>query len=76
MSVRRFDELDRAPEVFAAHLQDAMPIRLGQEFTAFGHTIARHAGQLARAADPLRDLGIGGSAVGTAVTRAVAVRPS
>jgi fumarate hydratase, class II len=47
------------------HLQDATPIRLGQEFTAFGHTIARHAGQLARAADPLRDLGIGGSAVGT-----------
>src|ERR1700681_3830189 len=25
------------------HLQDATPIRLGQEFTAFGHTIARHA---------------------------------
>jgi aspartate ammonia-lyase len=47
------------------HLQDATPIRLGQEFTAYGHTIARHAEQLARAADPLRDLGIGGSAVGT-----------
>jgi fumarate hydratase class II len=47
------------------HLQDATPIRLGQEFTAYGHVIARRAEQLARAADPLRDLGIGGSAVGT-----------
>jgi len=47
------------------HLQDATPIRLGQEFTAYGHTIARAARRLAVAADDLRDLGIGGTAVGT-----------
>ena len=47
------------------HLQDATPIRLGQEFTAYGHTIARAARRLAAAADDLRDLGIGGTAVGT-----------
>jgi aspartate ammonia-lyase len=47
------------------HLQDATPIRLGQEFTAFGRTVARGAQRIARAADDLRDLGIGGTAVGT-----------
>jgi fumarate hydratase, class II len=47
------------------HLQDATPIRLGQEFSAYGHTIERNAARVADAADGLRDLGIGGTAVGT-----------
>ncbi|HMG19409.1 MAG TPA: lyase family protein, partial [Gemmatimonadales bacterium] len=47
------------------HLQDATPVRLGQEFTAYGHTIERNRERIARAADDLRDLGIGGTAVGT-----------
>ena len=47
------------------HLQDATPIRLGQEFAAYGHTIERNRERLAQAADALRDLGIGGTAVGT-----------
>ena len=47
------------------HLQDATPVRLGQEFTAYGHTVERHGARIARAADDLRDLGIGGTAVGT-----------
>jgi aspartate ammonia-lyase len=47
------------------HLQDATPIRLGQEFTAYGRTIERSRDRIAGAADALRDLGIGGSAVGT-----------
>jgi aspartate ammonia-lyase len=47
------------------HLQDATPIRLGQEFTAYGHTIARHRAKLDQAAKWLRELGIGGTAVGT-----------
>jgi len=47
------------------HLQDATPIRLGQEFTAYGHTVARNRDRVAQAADALRDLGIGGTAVGT-----------
>jgi fumarate hydratase, class II len=47
------------------HLQDATPIRLGQEFMAYAHTILRNRDRLARAADDLRDLGIGGTAVGT-----------
>ncbi len=47
------------------HLQDATPIRLGQEFTAYGRTIARHSAKLAQAAEWLRPMNIGGSAVGT-----------
>ena len=47
------------------HLQDATPIRLGQEFTAYGRTVERARRRIALAADGLRDLGIGGTAVGT-----------
>ncbi|MGH7539234.1 MAG: aspartate ammonia-lyase, partial [Gemmatimonadales bacterium] len=47
------------------HLQDATPIRLGQELTAYGHTVQRNRDRIARAAADLRDLGIGGTAVGT-----------
>jgi aspartate ammonia-lyase len=47
------------------HLQDATPIRLGQEFTAYGHTVKRNRDRVIGAADWLRDLGIGGTAVGT-----------
>ena len=47
------------------HLQDATPIRLGQEFGAYGHSIARARRRIGQAADDLRDMGIGGTAVGT-----------
>ena len=50
------------------HLQDAMPIRLGQEFAAYAGTIDRWRRRITEAADYLNDLGIGGSAVGTGVT--------
>jgi aspartate ammonia-lyase len=59
---REFDEVVKSGRT---HLQDATPIRLGQEFTAYGHTVARNRERIIRAAEDLRDLGIGGSAVGT-----------
>jgi aspartate ammonia-lyase len=59
---RAFDEIVKSGRT---HLQDATPIRLGQEFTAYGHTVARNRARIARAADDLRELGIGGTAVGT-----------
>src|SRR3954462_4894131 len=49
------------------HLQDATPIRLGQEFTAYGHTVQRHRQKLAQAAEWLREMNIGGTAVGTGI---------
>jgi aspartate ammonia-lyase len=56
---------DRILKAGRTHLQDATPIRLGQEFTAYGHTVERNQQRIAQAADALRDLGIGGTAVGT-----------
>jgi fumarate hydratase, class II len=49
------------------HLQDATPIRLGQEFTAYGHTVERHRKKIAQAAEWLREMNIGGTAVGTGI---------
>ncbi len=49
------------------HLQDATPIRLGQEFTAYGHTVERHRRKIAEAAEWLREMNIGGTAVGTGI---------
>jgi fumarate hydratase class II len=62
---REFDDIVKAGRT---HLQDAMPIRLGQEFTAYAGSIDRGTRRVLDAADYLRDLGIGGSAVGTGVT--------
>jgi fumarate hydratase, class II len=62
---REFDHIVKAGRT---HLQDAMPIRLGQEFTAYAGSISRAIRRTQEAADYLRDLGIGGSAVGTGVT--------
>jgi aspartate ammonia-lyase len=62
---REFDHIVKAGRT---HLQDAMPIRLGQEFTAYAGSIDRALRRTQEAADYLRDLGIGGSAVGTGVT--------
>jgi fumarate hydratase class II len=47
------------------HLQDAVPIRLGQEFGAYARAIERDAEKIRLAADGLRRLGIGGTATGT-----------
>ena len=60
-----FDHIVKAGRT---HLQDAMPIRLGQEFTAYAGTLERCRKRVVEAADYLNDLGIGGSAVGTGVT--------
>jgi aspartate ammonia-lyase len=62
---REFDDIVKAGRT---HLQDAMPIRLGQEFNAYAGSVDRGTRRVLDAADYLRDLGIGGSAVGTGVT--------
>ena len=47
------------------HLQDAVPVRLGQEFGAYAKAVARDGEKIRLAAEGLRRLGIGGTAVGT-----------
>ena len=61
-------DFDHIVKAGRTHLQDAMPIRLGQEFSAYAGTLARCRKRVSEAADYLNDLGIGGSAVGTGVT--------
>ena len=61
---REFDDVMKSGRT---HLQDAMPIRLGQEFTAYAGSLRRSLQRVGEAANYLRDLGIGGSAVGTGV---------
>jgi aspartate ammonia-lyase len=47
------------------HLQDAVPIRLGQEFTAYGAAVERAGLGIQTAAYEIQELGIGGTATGT-----------
>jgi aspartate ammonia-lyase len=60
----QFDDIVKSGRT---HLQDATPIRLGQEFTAYGHTVERHRRKIEEAAEWLRELNIGGTAVGTGI---------
>ena len=61
------EQFDHILKAGRTHLQDAMPIRLGQEFQAWSGSLERGLRRLVDAAEYLRDLGIGGSAVGTGV---------
>lgn len=47
------------------HLQDAVPVRLGDEFGAYSAILSDHHQRLQQAAQDLKVLGIGGSAAGT-----------
>ena len=49
------------------HLQDATPIRLGQEFLGYAGQMARAENRLAEAQAELEELALGGTAVGTGV---------
>ncbi len=57
-----FDEIVKSGRT---HLQDAVPLRLGQEFGAYARAVNRDGERIRRAAEGLRRLGIGGTAVGS-----------
>jgi aspartate ammonia-lyase len=59
------EEFDSILKSARTHLQDAVPIRLGQEFAAYAAAIAKCRRWLDHAAYELEELGIGGSAAGT-----------
>ncbi len=58
-------EFDPIVKSGRTHLQDAVPIRLGQEFGAYARAVERDGERIQRSAEGLRRLGIGGTAVGT-----------
>ncbi|MBI3158533.1 MAG: aspartate ammonia-lyase [Chloroflexi bacterium] len=58
-------EFDDIVKSGRTHLQDAVPIRLGQEFSGYATAVRRDKERIERAAEGLRRIGIGGTAVGT-----------
>jgi len=58
-------ELDDVIKSARTHLQDAVPLRLGQEFTAYGVAVAKASSRLKESAKECEELGLGGSAAGT-----------
>ena len=58
-------EFDDIVKSGRTHLQDAVPVRLGQEFGAYARAVERDRERIERAAEGLRRLGIGGTATGT-----------
>jgi aspartate ammonia-lyase len=67
-------EFDGVVKAGRTHMQDATPIRLGQEFAAYGVAVRKAAENIRRAAEGLRELGLGGSAVGTGINTAAGYR--
>ncbi len=60
-------EFDDIVKSGRTHLQDAVPVRLGQEFGGYAQAVRNDRERIATAADRLRRLGIGGTATGTAL---------
>jgi fumarate hydratase class II len=58
-------EFDDVVKSGRTHLQDAVPVRLGQEFGAYARAVERDGTRIRRASEGLRRLGIGGTATGT-----------
>jgi fumarate hydratase class II len=62
VKAREFDDIVKSGRT---HLQDAVPVRLGQEFGAYAQAVRHDRERIATAGDRLRRLGIGGTATGT-----------
>ncbi len=58
-------EFDNIVKSGRTHLQDAVPVRMGQEFGGYSKAIQRDAERIRQSAQGLRRLGIGGTATGT-----------
>jgi aspartate ammonia-lyase len=77
--LRKGREFAGIPKSGRTHLQDAVPLTLGQEFAGMGRTVGHARRLLAAAAEELHEVALGGTAVGTGMNtvpgyRALAVR--
>ena len=61
------EELDEVLKIGRTHLQDAVPIRLGQEFSGYASQVGHGIGRVESAGRSLAELAIGGTAVGTGI---------
>jgi len=67
----QFDNIVKAGRT---HLQDAVPIRLGQEFRAYSQTVSKSRRIIQTAGESCREIGIGGSATGTGLNTTIGYR--
>ncbi len=64
----RAEEFEDALKMGRTHLQDAVPMTVGQELHAFGFTIDDEIKKIREAQEHLKVINIGGTAIGTSVT--------
>jgi len=64
---KKTKEFDHVIKSGRTHLQDATPIRLGQEFSGYAACVRGHIDRIKSVREDLTYLGIGGTAVGTGV---------
>jgi aspartate ammonia-lyase len=62
------DEFSPFIKMGRTQLQDAVPMTLGQEFTAFGRTMLEDVQRLGEAQALIREINMGGTAIGTGIT--------
>jgi len=60
-------QFDKIVKIGRTHLQDATPIRLGQEFSGYASMITHSIKRVGYAKEELSELAIGGTAVGTGI---------
>ena len=65
--IAKAKEFDHVIKMGRTQLQDAVPIRLGQEFQAYADAIMRDVRRMDKAMDEMRSLNMGGTAVGTGI---------
>ena len=63
-------EFDRVLKMGRTHLQDAVPMSLGQEFHGWGTTMGEEVQRLAEVRQFLHEINLGATAIGTTVTAA------
>ncbi len=71
---KKADELSGVWKSGRTHLQDAVPMTLGQSFSAWAQALAKAEKRIAFACMNLMELGIGGNAIGTGVNTPAAFR--
>ncbi len=65
----RAREFDGVVKSGRTHLMDAIPLTLGQEFSGYAAQVSKSVIRVNRAVEALRELAIGGTAVGTGLNR-------
>ena len=64
---KKAEEFDHVIKMGRTQMQDAVPIRLGQEFQAYSDAIMRDIHRMDNAMDEMRTVNMGGTAVGTGI---------